>query len=126
MRTIVYVDGFNLYYRMLRERPQHKWLNPLALAAAVLKPGQNIIKLNYYIAQVSARAHDPAAPARQATYQMHWQRFRIFRFTKATSLPRIHGCLLLNRRRRGQVVMYGRNHLQPSSELSKARKKGAM
>lgn len=53
---------------MLKERPSKKWLNPLALATRILQPSHNIIHVNYYIARVSARAHDPLAPARQATY----------------------------------------------------------
>lgn len=68
MRTIVYVDGFNLYYRMLKDRPHLKWLNQLGLAQQVLSPKHHIVRLNYYIARVSARAHDPHAPARQAVY----------------------------------------------------------
>jgi uncharacterized LabA/DUF88 family protein len=68
MRTIVYIDGFNLYYRMLKARPADKWLNPLLLAQAVLQPTHTITRVNYYIARVSAKAHDPLAPARQATY----------------------------------------------------------
>jgi len=27
MRTIAYVDGFNLYFRLLEKRPALKWLN---------------------------------------------------------------------------------------------------
>jgi len=68
MRTIVYVDGFNLYYRMLKNRPSMKWLNQMELAATVLSPQHKIERVNYYIARVSARAHDPYAPARQAVY----------------------------------------------------------
>lgn len=68
MRTIVYVDGFNLYYRMLKARPAFKWLNQLAMVRAALGRRHHIIRLNYYIARVSARAHDPEAPARQAVY----------------------------------------------------------
>lgn len=68
MRTFVYIDGFNLYYRMLKDRPSKKWLNPLGLARELLQPNHNIARVNYYIARVSARAHDPQAPARQATY----------------------------------------------------------
>jgi len=68
MRTIVYVDGFNLYYRMLKDRPALKWLNQLALAKEILAAQHNIIRVNYYIARVSARAHDPQAPACQAIY----------------------------------------------------------
>jgi uncharacterized LabA/DUF88 family protein len=68
MRTIVYVDGFNLYYRMLKDRPALKWLNQFEMARAVLSNQHQIVRLNYYIARVSARAHDPHAPARQAVY----------------------------------------------------------
>ena len=68
MRTIVYIDGFNLYYRMLKARPNRKWLNPKQLATQVLQPNHAIIRINYYTARLSARAHDPDAPARQATY----------------------------------------------------------
>lgn len=68
MRTILYIDGFNLYYRMLKSRPGKKWLNPLLLGSEILSPDHEISRVNYYIARVSARAHDPHAPARQATY----------------------------------------------------------
>lgn len=68
MRTIVYIDGFNLYYRMLKDRPSLKWLNQLALAREILSNQHQIIRANYYIARVSTRAHDPHAPARQAIY----------------------------------------------------------
>lgn len=68
MRTIVYIDGFNLYYRMLKDKPASKWLNPLLLAKEVLHSDHDIARVNYYIARVSARPHDPLAPARQATY----------------------------------------------------------
>lgn len=68
MRTIVYVDGFNLYYRMLKQRPAMKWLNPVELARSILHHSHNVIRVNYYIARVSAQAYDPLAPARQGTY----------------------------------------------------------
>lgn len=68
MRTVAYIDGFNLYYRMLKARPALKWLNPVALMRGVLDRNHEILVVNYYIARVSARGHDPDAPARQATY----------------------------------------------------------
>jgi uncharacterized LabA/DUF88 family protein len=68
MRTFVYVDGFNLYYRMLKARPSMKWLNPKALSEAVLSTAHRVERVNYYTARVSSRAHDPDAPARQAIY----------------------------------------------------------
>ena len=35
MRTIVYIDGFNLYYRALKGTA-HKWLDIFAMSQAVL------------------------------------------------------------------------------------------
>src|SRR5262249_17852961 len=67
MRTIVYVDGFNLYYRMLEKRPDLKWLNIKLVAEKVLKPENDIIGVRYYTARVSGRI-DPLAPARQQVY----------------------------------------------------------
>jgi uncharacterized LabA/DUF88 family protein len=67
MRTFIYIDGFNLYYRMLEKRPQLKWVNPKALAEAALDPLTDIVKVRYYTARISGRT-DPAAPARQQIY----------------------------------------------------------
>jgi hypothetical protein len=67
MRTTVYVDGFNLYYRQLRERPKFKWLNPHLLAAHVLDPANVITKVRFYTARVSGK-RDPDMPRRQQIY----------------------------------------------------------
>ncbi|TVR11698.1 MAG: NYN domain-containing protein [Salinarimonadaceae bacterium] len=67
MRTIVYVDGFNLYYRLLESRPRLKWVNPKALAERVLNPVNRILQVRYYTARVSGRL-DPTSPARQQIY----------------------------------------------------------
>lgn len=67
MRTIVYVDGFNLYFRLVEKRPALKWLNIKQLAEAVLKPENVVVAVKYYTARVSGRV-DPAAPARQQVY----------------------------------------------------------
>ena len=56
-RTIIYIDGFNLYYRLLKERPAFKWLNLLALVKSVLDPDNDIVKVRYFTARVSGR-HD--------------------------------------------------------------------
>jgi hypothetical protein len=66
MDTTVYIDGFNLYYRLLKERPACKWLNPVALAGRIL-PHNNIIKVRYFTARVSGRL-DADAPRRQQLY----------------------------------------------------------
>jgi hypothetical protein len=66
MRTTVYIDGFNLYYRLLRARPPIKWVNPLALVQRIL-PDNEITKVRYFTARVSGRL-DPDAPHRQQLY----------------------------------------------------------
>lgn len=67
MRTIVYVDGFNLYYRLLEQRPHLKWINPKQLSEQALRPQNQVIKVRYFTARVSGRT-DPTAPARQQIY----------------------------------------------------------
>ena len=67
VRTIVYVDGFNLYFRLVEKRPALKWLNIKQLAETVLNPANVVIAVKYYTARISGRV-DPAAPARQQIY----------------------------------------------------------
>jgi hypothetical protein len=70
-RTIVYIDGFNLYYRALKGTA-HKWLDLAAMSAACLPTGQQIQAINYYTAHISGRL-DPTAPARQHAYLLALQ-----------------------------------------------------
>ncbi len=67
MRTIIYVDGFNLYYRLLKAKPALRWLNLKALAERLLKPENDVIGVRYFTARVSGQG-DPTAPARQQVY----------------------------------------------------------
>jgi len=64
--TTVYIDGFNLYYGAVRKTP-YKWLDPSALCRRLL-PRDDIIKIRYFTAHVSARDDDPGLPQRQQTY----------------------------------------------------------
>lgn len=65
MKTIVYVDGFNLYYAV--KGTPHKWLNISALCQQLL-PRNQIVKIKYFTALVSARPGDPDQPNRQLLY----------------------------------------------------------
>ncbi|OYQ31324.1 hypothetical protein CHU93_04285 [Sandarakinorhabdus cyanobacteriorum] len=67
MRTFVYVDGFNLYYRLLQSDPSLKWLNILAMAQAALPKTAEIVRMRYFSARVSGR-RDRQAPGRQQAY----------------------------------------------------------
>ena len=66
LRTFVYVDGFNLYYRALKGTP-HKWLDLLALSSDLLPAGSTVERINYYTAVVSGR-RDADMPRRQHAY----------------------------------------------------------
>ena len=67
MRTIVYVDAFNLYYGCLKGTP-YRWLNLAELANRLLAAHNDIVRIKYYTARVSARPHDPDQPTRQQLY----------------------------------------------------------
>lgn len=67
MKTIIYVDGFNLYYRLLKNSPEYKWLNLKTLAEEVLSDDNDVVGVNFYTARVSARLNADA-PRNQQIY----------------------------------------------------------
>lgn len=67
MRTYVYVDGFNLYYGSLKGTV-HKWLDLKALFRSILRAENDIQRIKYFTARVSARPDNPDAPSRQDHY----------------------------------------------------------
>jgi uncharacterized LabA/DUF88 family protein len=66
MATIVYIDGFNLYYGAVKGTP-NKWLDVEAMSERLL-PKDDIVKIRYFTALISARPNDPQEPARQQAY----------------------------------------------------------
>ena len=66
MKTIVYVDAFNLYYGSLR-KTQYKWLDLLSLSRKLLTKN-TIIGIKYFTAMVSPRESDSSSCQRQNTY----------------------------------------------------------
>ena len=67
MRTIVYVDGFNLYYGALKGTP-YRWLDILAMARKILSPKNKIVGMKYFTARVLPRPDNPGQPLRQEIY----------------------------------------------------------
>lgn len=74
MSTRVYVDGFNFYYRLYKNRrrsappgPHLKWLDLLQLSQR-LAPGQDIEWIGYFTAFVKLNPLDPDQHARQRAY----------------------------------------------------------
>jgi len=66
VKTNVYVDGFNLYFRCLRGTPC-KWLD-IAKLCKLLLPLNTISEIKYFTANVTARPGDPNQPMRQQIY----------------------------------------------------------
>jgi hypothetical protein len=73
MKTIVYVDGLNLYYAALRGTP-FKWLDLYALFRdQVLEAGTDVEQVRYYTAPVKgSSSDDPCSPQRAVAAQDSW------------------------------------------------------
>ncbi len=67
MRTIIYIDGLNLYHRALKNTP-YKWLDIHALSSALLPDKCKITQIKYFTTRVKSLPHDPKAPERQEPY----------------------------------------------------------
>jgi len=65
-RTFIYVDGFNLYYRGVKNTP-HKWLDLKKLCRMVLDDTHEICGIKYFTALVSGKI-DPRKPIKQQSY----------------------------------------------------------
>ena len=66
MVTSLYIDGFNLYYRALKDTP-FRWLD-LRVLAETLFPRDVIHRVCYFTARLDARPGNPAQPQRQQAY----------------------------------------------------------
>jgi hypothetical protein len=66
VKTHVYIDGFNLYYGLLKGTA-FKWLDLEKFCDALL-PKNSIAKIYYFTAKVDARPTDPDQPFRQLAY----------------------------------------------------------
>ena len=66
MLTNVYIDGFNLYYRALKDTP-FRWLD-LRKLAETLFPQDEIHKVSYFTARLDARPGNPSQRQRQQAY----------------------------------------------------------
>lgn len=64
-RVTIYVDGFNLYYGLLKPNPAVKWLDLAALGAA-LRPAADV-SIRYFTAKVRP-VPDPESRERQRLY----------------------------------------------------------
>jgi uncharacterized LabA/DUF88 family protein len=65
-RVVAYVDGFNLYHGLkARYGRRYHWLDLQALVRSLLRPGQELLEVQYFTARVR---DNPDAELRQALY----------------------------------------------------------
>lgn len=55
LRTIVYIDGFNLYHRCTKKARRYKWLDLRKLAEVVLEDKFKILKVKFYTAELKKK-----------------------------------------------------------------------
>jgi hypothetical protein len=67
LRTIVYVDGFNLYYGCLKDSP-FRWLDLHALCGHMLREDADIVAIKYFTARLKPRPGNPYQAQRQQVY----------------------------------------------------------
>jgi hypothetical protein len=68
LRTSIYIDGFNLYYGLLKGS-MYKWVDLDCLIKKYLDPSKNPIQqIKYFTALVKSRPNDPQQHIRQETY----------------------------------------------------------
>ena len=67
MKTIIYIDGFNLYYRL--KRTPYKWLNLQKLSKFYLSSEEHqILKIKYFTAQVKRKSGNTSNILRRNIY----------------------------------------------------------
>lgn len=73
MKTIVYIDGYNLYYGRLKDT-DHKWLDLLKLFQIISKvqnPSSEITQIKYFTAPVKAKFASRGQEAAQSQSSYH-------------------------------------------------------
>lgn len=67
-RTIVYIDGFNLYFSMREQKwRKHYWLNVQAFAQSLTRES-HLEKVKYFTSRISQDGNDKGKRKRQAIY----------------------------------------------------------
>ena len=68
MKTNVYIDAGNLYFGLLRKRPEYKWLDLVAFAETLLPAGNYLSGVKYFTSNIKTFPHDQAAIEHQNLY----------------------------------------------------------
>lgn len=66
-RTVAYIDGYNLFYGLLKGT-SYKWLDPTRLVSALLRDDHELVSVKYFTSPVKTYPHDTSALDRQKVY----------------------------------------------------------
>ena len=77
IKTIVYIDGFNLFYGLLQHKP-NRWLNLVNFAQALVGPEHDVTAVKYFTSKTKSY---PANPQSELNQHYYWQAL--------STLPRI-------------------------------------
>ena len=66
-KTIVYIDGYNLYYGLVKGT-KYKWLDMPVLVKSMINDDHEIVAVKYFTAPVKTYPFDAAATERQNVY----------------------------------------------------------
>ena len=66
-KAIAYIDGFNFYHGVVKQKPSLKWLDYVALCDQLLR-GVEVTRVNYFTAIVKNRPQDLGQSQRQNDY----------------------------------------------------------
>lgn len=93
MRTIVYIDGFNLYYGACRAEGR-KWLD-LAVLCSRLLPNDEIVEIAYCTANIKKDHGDPGKQDRQRIYHRALKTIPNLEIYRGRYLPkRVRGAIV--------------------------------
>ncbi len=97
MKTIVYIDGFNLYYGALKGT-SHKWLN-LERYFTRLLPHDSVVAIKYFSAPVSGSAGERQSIYLQALDTLPLVTVVLGKFKRKTATCRVAKCVFDGDRR---------------------------
>ena len=66
-RVIAYIDGFNLFYSLLKGS-KYKWLDIASMCETLLQPNQELIAIKYFSARIGSAKGSPERALRQKIY----------------------------------------------------------
>ena len=75
-RTIVYIDGSNLYYGLLRDSTD-KWLDLMLFVKSLLRDDHEIAMIKYFASRVIDKSSDHHRSARQDKYSTLYRKLEI-------------------------------------------------